>query len=485
LLFDYFSIENSLISSQSLDELLFVSHFPIEANQFWTDLWAVLPDAIVRLNAELACTGVNPTAWALVRFALDTDQAVQDFYSRLALKPAIAESARRVLQTGRSERTEFEFEIENVHFWMDTWLTPIGEGSELVLAMRDISYLKQSEKRLRNEAERDPGTGLLNHAAFHDQVTRTLRLAQEYGEIPALVLFDLDYLKNINDTYGHRFGDQAIGAVAEALRSVTRAHDLLGRLGGDEFAWLVPNADLETVSQITQRVLTAISSTSIAPNVYLSASAGVAMVESTFEPGDLFDRADAAVYTAKASGRGVVVVAGATDIEYRSRRFDVDHPSDSAPELFMAQDVTTMARAALREWVRVLAASGGCIDLLDEQQEYVQAAAFYRFGHDDWQLSDQIYRLEDYPSTARAIAERRNYTCRVDDPDADPAETALLRDRGFASMLLIPLIAGERVFGIVELFDTRYRTFTADQQRTAIALARHLAVILALLRERS
>jgi diguanylate cyclase (GGDEF)-like protein len=460
-----------------------VSHSSIEASQFWTDLWAVWPDPIVRLNAELACTSVNPTAQTLVRSTFGSDQAILDFYARLALQPAIAEPARRVLQTGRSERTEFEFAIETVHFWMDTWLTPISDRNELILEMRDISHLKQSEQRLRSEAERDPGTGLLNHAAFHEQVTRTLQLAQECGEIPALVLFDLDYLKNINDTHGHRFGDQAICAVADALRSVTRADDLLGRLGGDEFAWLVPNADLETVSQIAQRALTAISSTRIAPNLYLSASAGVAMVESTFEPGDLFDRADAAVYTAKASGRGVVVIADATEIEYRSRRFDLDHPSDSAPELFMAQDVKTMARAALREWVNVLAASGGCIDLLDEQQNYVQACAFYRFGHNDWHLSDQIYRLEDYPNTAKAIAERRNYTCRVDDPDADPAETALLRDRGFASLLLTPLIAGEQVFGIVELFDTRHRTFTADQQRTAIALALHLAVILALLRE--
>jgi diguanylate cyclase (GGDEF)-like protein len=472
-----------VICPQPLNGLSFVTHSSIEASQFWTDLWAVWPDPIVRLDAELACTSVNPTAQTLVKAAFSSDQAILDFYDRLALQPAIAEPARRVLETGKPERTEFEFAIETAHFWMDTWLTPMGQGS-LMLAMRDISYLKQSEKRLRIEAERDPGTGLLNHAAFHDQVTRTLRLAQEHGEIPALVLFDLDYLKNINDTYGHRFGDQAICAVAEALRSVTRADDLLGRLGGDEFAWLVPKADLEKVSQITQRVLRAISSTNIAPNCYLSASAGVAMVESTFEPGDLFDRADAAVYSAKAAGRGVVVVAGATEIEYRSRRFDVDDASDSSPELFMAQDVTTMARAALREWVHALAASGGCIDLLDQQREYVQACAFYRFGHDDWQLSGQIYRLEDYPSTARAIAERCNYTCRVDDPEADPAEMALLRDRGFASLLLTPLIAGEQVFGIVELFDTRHRTFTADQQRTAIALARHLAVILALLRER-
>jgi len=93
--------------------------------------------------------------------------------------------------------------------------------------------------------------------------------------------------------------------------------------------------------------------------------------------------------------------------------------------------------------------------------------------------------LIDYPSTAKALAQGRTYTCRVDDPSSDPAETALLRDRGFASLLLTPLVSAGQPIGIIELFDTRPRVFTSSDQRIAMALANHLAPLLVVLGERS
>jgi GAF domain-containing protein len=131
--------------------------------------------------------------------------------------------------------------------------------------------------------------------------------------------------------------------------------------------------------------------------------------------------------------------------------------------------------------VQVLACSGGCIDLLDPDGRRVKAIAYYRFGHDDWKLAEQSYELRDYPNTAAALAAGRTYTCRIDDPDSDPAEAALLRDRGFSSLLLTPLSSRGRAIGIIELFDTRPRVFTTADQRTALALAHHLAPLLALL----
>jgi diguanylate cyclase (GGDEF)-like protein len=396
----------------------------------------------------------------------------------------LTEPAQRVLHTAVAERIEVAIALTTRRLWLDAWLLPFPSSNKLILALRDISFLKQSQERFRSAAEQDTATGLLNHAAFHDVVASTLRQARDLGWRPALILFDLDYLKNINDTHGHRVGDKAIQLMAEALRATTRSGDALGRLGGDEFAWLVPDADLQVIVPLAERTLNAIQATCVAPGLFLSASIGVASVSSTFEPGDLFDRADAAVYDAKAAGRGIVVVAGATDIGYESRRhIREDLPPDPGPDLTIANDIATAARAALREWVHVLAASGGCIDLLDQKNGWVQACAYYRFGHDDWTLSTQIYRLEDYPSTAQAIAERRPYTCRVDDREGDPTEQALLRERGFASLLLTPLIVGDQVLGIVELFDTRHRTFTANDQRVALALAHHLAPLLALLKQ--
>jgi diguanylate cyclase (GGDEF)-like protein len=432
----------------------------------------------------LHCLDANPAAQTL--FAPETGQheTLQEFCARFVLDPSLVEWAQRVLHTGGAERVETVITMTAGRLWLDVLLIPAPVADELVLAFRDISSLKRSEERLRGAAERDALTGLLNHAAFHDVVTHTLRRAREQGQRPALILFDLDYLKNINDSYGHRVGDKAIRLMTEALRATTRSGDTLGRLGGDEFAWLVPDTDLQGIVPLAERTLNVIQAIRLAPGLFLSASVGVACVSSTYEPGDLFDRADAAVYDAKAAGRGVVSVADATDIGYESRRhLREDQPLEPAPDLGFADDVATAARAALREWVQVLAASGGCIDLLYTEQGWVRACAYYRFGHDDWALSTQIYRLADYPSTAAAIAERRPYTCRVDDIEGDPAEQALLRERGFASLLLTPLLVGDQVLGILELFDTRHRTFTANDQRTALALAHHLAPLLARLKQ--
>ena len=160
-----------------------------------------------------------------------------------------------------------------------------------------------------------------------------------------------------------------------------------------------------------------------------------------------------------------------------------DRPSPLPPELADAKDVVTAARGALREWVHVWACSGGCVDLLDADGQSVKAVAYYRFGHDDWKLADQTYALTDYPNTAAPLADGQTYTCRVDDPDGDLAEAALLRERGFSSLLLTPLVSRGRSIGIIELFDTRPRTFTSQDQRLALVLAHHLAPLLALLQE--
>jgi GAF domain-containing protein len=287
--------------------------------------------------------------------------------------------------------------------------------------------------------------------------------------------------------HGHQTGDQALRAVADALRATTRDVDRIGRLGGDEFGALFIGVERDVVVQVAQRTVARICSTVLPEVGRLSASAGIAFVASTREPGDLFDRADAAVYDAKARGRGVASVADMTEIAYASRRHDVTEamPSVPAPELADARDVVTAARGALREWVHVLACSGGCVDLLDAEGRSVKAVAYYRFGHDDWKLAEQTYELTDYPNTAAALATRQVYTCRVDDEEGDPAEAALLRERGFSSLLLTPLVSGGRSIGIMELFDTRPRVFTTADQRIALALAHHLAALLAILQERT
>jgi len=449
---------------------------------------AACPDPILGFDAALQLAFVNQAAADLA--ALPLAQIVGLGVDRLTELGVLGKGVAAGLVEVRDSRTARRLQVSRsangATQWFDVWIVPRGEA-EVVSFARDITEMKLAEAHLRESVGRDSLTGLLNHAAFHDAVSSALAAGGPGAKEVALVLFDLDYLKLINDVHGHQTGDQALRAVADALRSTTREFDRVARLGGDEFGALFVGVERDVVLQIAQRAVTRVCATALPGVGRLSTSAGVAFVASTREPGDLFDRADAAVYDAKARGRGVVSVADMTEIAYASRRRDVDDavPSLPAPELSDARDVVTAARGALREWVHVLACSGGCVDLLDAAGRSVKAVAYYRFGHDDWKLAEQTYALSDYPNTASALATRQVYTCRVDDTQGDPAEAALLRERGFASLLLTPLVSGGRSIGIVELFDARPRVFTTADQRLAQALAHHLAPLLAILQEQA
>jgi GAF domain-containing protein len=90
----------------------------------------------------------------------------------------------------------------------------------------------------------------------------------------------------------------------------------------------------------------------------------------------------------------------------------------------------------------------------------------------------EAYRIEDYPLMAEAIRTRATYQIAVDD-DQHPEETSLLRAWGYSALLFVPVCTDDDVIGAVELYDARRRIYTADEQRVALVLARHLAVALA------
>ena len=116
--------------------------------------------------------------------------------------------------------------------------------------------------------------------------------------------------------------------------------------------------------------------------------------------------------------------------------------------------------------------------LLEDDGSALRAVAFHERGRDDWPLSEDAYRLEEYPATARALATGEVYACRDDDPLADPAEIREVRRDGFRSMMIVPIRAGSRAVGAIEIFDARARTFASDERRLGVGLGRHAALLL-------
>ena len=117
-----------------------------------------------------------------------------------------------------------------------------------------VAYFDRATSELADQARRDPLTGLLNHQAFTRELEDELARAGRYGHGLALVFFDLDDFKAVNDTWGHQEGDRVLRRIADALREVRRTTDIAGRMGGDEFAVLLLEADAEAGGLLLERL---------------------------------------------------------------------------------------------------------------------------------------------------------------------------------------------------------------------------------------
>jgi diguanylate cyclase (GGDEF)-like protein len=165
-------------------------------------------------------------------------------------------------------------------------------------------------REARQLADLDALTGLHNRRFFHETLARESARAHRYERKLALVVFDLDGFKEVNDRVGHLAGDAALAEAAERVRGVVRSSDIACRVGGDEFAVILPESSLEDADQLYRRILHAVSSRPLGQAGKLFLSAGVAELRAEDDPVSFFKRADAALYRAKESGKGRVVVAG-------------------------------------------------------------------------------------------------------------------------------------------------------------------------------
>ena len=166
-------------------------------------------------------------------------------------------------------------------------------------------------REARRLADLDALTGLHNRRYFHETLDREVSRAQRYGRKLALIVFDLDDFKAINDRIGHLAGDAVLADASERVRSAVRTADIACRVGGDEFAIVMPESSLHDADQLYRRVRSAVSAGPIGQAGRIFLSAGVAELEEDDNPTSFFERADEALYRAKEAGKGQVRTAKA------------------------------------------------------------------------------------------------------------------------------------------------------------------------------
>lgn len=168
--------------------------------------------------------------------------------------------------------------------------------------------------QMAQNAATDHLTGLSNHGYFMERIDQEMHRARRYQRSLALIFADLDYFKQINDTFGHHAGDQALQVVAHMLECSVRDIDLVARYGGEEFVVLLPETSLEQAARLAERLRTIVSGIDLPflreAERGLSLSCGVASYpETAISSDNLLHSADQAMYRAKREGRNRVIVA--------------------------------------------------------------------------------------------------------------------------------------------------------------------------------
>ena len=179
------------------------------------------------------------------------------------------------------------------------------DGLLLMEALAEMVHLHLAAESAVAELERlamtDPLTRIANRRMLDQELDRLCSHASRHGSTASLLVIDVDRFKLVNDTLGHDAGDALLVAVADALVGSCRSEDVVGRWGGDEFVVLLPDTDADGVASVAERVRSTLASLDEPIGVSIGAATGAGTrVE------DLLVTADAALYAAKAAGRGRV-----------------------------------------------------------------------------------------------------------------------------------------------------------------------------------
>ena len=178
---------------------------------------------------------------------------------------------------------------------------------------RETDRLRNELELVRQEARRDPLTGLANRVTLFDAIDELLKGSEDWGQEFCLLMLDIDFFKKVNDTYGHLIGDKVICFIADVMRKSIKGKDVAVRYGGEEFVVLLPETPYVGGVHVAEQLRHAVERGKLVRSKSrenlgtVTISLGVACSRKNDRRDDLIGRADKALYMAKKSGRNRVI----------------------------------------------------------------------------------------------------------------------------------------------------------------------------------
>jgi diguanylate cyclase (GGDEF)-like protein len=172
----------------------------------------------------------------------------------------------------------------------------------------DVTERKKTEEEIRLLATTDSLTGIANRRAFSTHLESEIERASRYGTPLSLLMYDVDYFKQVNDTFGHDAGDDILQALTAVVKAHIRAVDMVARWGGEEFMILMPESDVSAAAEAAEKLRRVVAGSLFEHVGSLTVSFGVAAFAPHDASNTLLKRVDNALYKAKENGRNRVEI---------------------------------------------------------------------------------------------------------------------------------------------------------------------------------
>ena len=417
-------------------------------------------------------------------------------------KAAFIECCRGVYDSKTSGYMEARIRVEDEYRWISLTTRVLrnraGEIVSVIGKISDINGQKKEELRLQAQARQDSMTGLLNRVAFREQAEELLNLATRLeGKAPAMLIVDIDKFKQINDHYGHLYGDTVIVSMADALRTVFGEDAAIGRFGGDEFTVFLLDADKnmleDKILELRETYARDIAETEDGHKVTCSVGASRYGVDGTTLD-ELLKSADSALYYIKENGRDGYAIC--TEIIKKkfaegSEQVLSEEPKDG--ERRISAEITEFALELL-EGSKDLKSAMNMLLMRIGKRFRLSVVSVREYSNKDIPELSFLWSAMEPPTKQptnyisleerRRIREdfRKNQILEISDVNALPKQSGLYQlytGVNLQAVYQCPFISEGQVFGYIAYADCKPREWTEIEKQSFSLISRIISNYLA------